>query len=279
MATTAVPPTLVASLPDLLAFISSIPQSSTLYLDLEGKDLSRNGTLTIITILIHPTRATSLIDVQTLGHSAFTTPGANGKTLKAILEDPCIPKRLWDVRNDADALWSHHQVRLAGVMDIQLLENATRIGDRTYVRGLDICVDKDLRLEIFKYQRWTRIKREVRDLMHKDIFSHRPLDAKTIQYCVNDVVHLPALYNTYTKRINRAWMKKVTDESTRRVEDACGPSYEPQSETKRLGPWGLASGKKLLSIDDYEWSDQLEEDEMQQGLLGRDMDEESCWYP
>ncbi|GKU08811.1 unnamed protein product [Fusarium langsethiae] len=188
MATPSPSPTLISTLPDLLVFISSIPPSGTLYLDLEGKSLSRNGTLSLITVLIHPTRVTSLIDVQTLGNSAFSTSSTNGKTLKAVLEDSHTPKCLWDVRNDADALWAHYQVCLRGVTDIQLLENASRPGGKTFVRGLDTCVEKDLGLNVMEVHRWIKTKREVKALMPNDIFTHRPLDVKTIQYCVNDVV-------------------------------------------------------------------------------------------
>ncbi|KAG8664598.1 hypothetical protein FPOAC2_13908 [Fusarium poae] len=268
MATPTPSPTLISSLLDLLVFISSIPPSGTLYLDLEGKSLSRNGTLSLITVLIHPTRVISLIDVQTLGNSAFTTSSANGKTLKTILEDPHIPKCLWDVRNDADALCAHYQVRLKGVTDIQLLENASRAGGKTYVRGLDACVEKDLGLKVMEVHRWIKTKREVKALIPNDIFTRRPLDAKTIQYCVNDVVHLPALHNIYAKRIDSRWMKKVMDESARRIVDACGPLYEPQSETKKLGPWGSGLDKKLLTMD--EWIDKWGEDRtdaMQQDIF------------
>ncbi|KAK3947812.1 hypothetical protein QBC32DRAFT_223364, partial [Pseudoneurospora amorphoporcata] len=84
-------------------FLSSIPPSSTFYLDLEGKSLTRNGTLSLLTVLVLPTQAISNVDVQTLGDSAFTTPGIGGNTLKAILEDHHTFKYFWDVRNNADA--------------------------------------------------------------------------------------------------------------------------------------------------------------------------------
>lgn len=235
-------PTLISSLPDLQASLSLIPPSSTLYLDLEGRNLSRHGTLTLLTILVLPTRATSIVDVQTLGDSAFTTPGPDGKTLKAILEDPNTSKCLWDVRNDADALWAHHKIRLAGVTDIQLLENGSRPSSKTYLFGLDRCIEKDLSLRWEEKQPWARTKQEVRALMNmpnSDIFSRRPLDAKTLQYCVNDVVYLPALHKLYTKRINKSsgWLAKAMVESARRVTEACGPGYVPQSEDKKFGPW------------------------------------------
>ena len=135
--TTALTPTLISSVPELEAFLSSIPRSSIIYLDLEGSSLSRHGTVSLIAVLIHPQRVVRLIDVFVLGTAAFTTASNNGKTLKSILEDPDIPKCAWDVRNDADALWALYHVGLAGVIDIQLLENASRAGDKTYICGLD----------------------------------------------------------------------------------------------------------------------------------------------
>ncbi|KAG9495807.1 hypothetical protein J7337_012365 [Fusarium musae] len=248
----------ISSLTVLKGFIDSIPADATLYLDLEGKSLSRNGTLTIITILVHPTKVTRLIDVQTLGSAAFTTPGTNGKTIKTILEDPQISKCLWDVRNDADALWAHYKVRLAGVTDIQLLENASRITDRTYVRGLETCVENDLKLGFAELHRWTLTKRTGKSCIVGDIFSVRPLDTLAKEYCVNDVVHLPALQVTYTKRMNSQWMKRAMDESARRVDEACSPEYKPQSEKKKLRPWGPGSGIKELTMDD--WLEKFDDD-------------------
>jgi len=114
--------TLISSESELKAFLSSVPPSSILYLDLEGNRLSRHGTISIITVLVYPQRVVRLIDVLTLGESAFSTISSSGKTLKTILEDPGITKCVWDVRNDADALWALYHVGLAGVVDIQLLE-------------------------------------------------------------------------------------------------------------------------------------------------------------
>ncbi|KAF5649425.1 3' 5' exonuclease [Fusarium sp. NRRL 52700] len=236
MASSAKAPNVISSLTVLKDFIDSIPSGATLYVDLEGKSLGRHGTITIITILAHPTKVTRFIDIQTLGSSAFTTPTATGNTLKAILEDPLISKCLWDVRNDADALWAHYKVRLAGVTGMQLLENGSRYGDKAYVRGLDVCVEKDLGLGFMELHRWVGTKRAIKTRMADDIFSRRPLDVQTEKYCINDVVHLPALRDTYTKRIDNKWMKKAMDESARRVVEACSPEYELQSENKKLGP-------------------------------------------
>jgi len=137
MTTSASTPTLISSVPELEAFLSSIPPSSTLYLDLEGNRLSRYGTISLITVLIHPQRVVRLIDILVLGESAFTIALNKGKNLKSIFKDPDIPTCAWDVWNDADALWALYHVGLTSVTNIQLLENTSHTGDKTYIRGLD----------------------------------------------------------------------------------------------------------------------------------------------
>lgn len=260
-------PALISRPSDLCFFLSSIPNRATLYLDLAGKNVSRNGTLCIITILVHSMQTTRLIDVQTLGASAFTTPGANGKTLKAILEDPHTLKCLWDIRNDADALWAHYQIRLAGVLDVQLLENASRVGDKTYLHSLDKSIENHLTLNVLLVYRMIMPMGVTFD----DVFARRPVDESVMQYCVTAVTYLPALRDTYTKRIDVQWMEKATAESARRVDDACAPTYEPQSEKTNLGPWGSGLIPRLLTLD--EWLEAMEEerqDETQREMLEPD---------
>lgn len=120
-------PSLISAVPELEGFLSSFPPSGTLYLDLEGNSLSRYGTISLITILIHPQKVVRIIDILALGKLAFTTVSNNGNTLKSIFEDPDVPKCAWDIRNDADALWALYQVSLVGVTDIQLLAMATEV--------------------------------------------------------------------------------------------------------------------------------------------------------
>jgi exonuclease 3'-5' domain-containing protein 1 len=273
MTTSAPTQTLISSVPELEAFLSSIPPSSTLYLDLEGNCLSRHGTISLITVLIHPQNVVRLIDVLVLGKQAFTTASNDGKTLKSILEDPGIPKYIWDVRNDADALWALYHVGLAGVIDIQLLENASRAGDKTYIRGLDKSVQFDLKLGFMEIHRWIRTKKEVQSLMSTNVFATRPIDAKTIQYCVNDVLHLPDLHALYLRRIEGDWLARATEESSRRVAEAHSPGYDPQSPTKKLGPWDSETEKRVGTLD--EMLEELEErriEDLAQDMFGYDDD-------
>ncbi len=273
MTTSASTPTLISSVPKLEAFLTSIPPSSTIYLDLEGNCLSRHGTISLVTVLIHPQRVVRLIDVLVLGKRAFTTASNNGKTLKSILEDADIPKGTWDVRNDADALWALYHIGLAGVTDIQLLENASRAGDKTYIHGLHKSIQLDLKLGFMEIHRWIRTKEEVQSRMPADVFATRPIDAKTAQYCVNDVIHLPDLHALYLRRIKGDWLAMATEESARRVAEAHSPGYEPQSPTKKLGPWGSGTEKHVVTLD--KMLIDLEEkrmEDLEQDMFGYDED-------
>jgi len=49
--------------------------------------------------------------------------------------------------------------------------------------------------------RWIRTKKEVQSLMPANVFASRPMDAKTVQYYANDVIHLPDLHALYLERI------------------------------------------------------------------------------
>jgi len=74
----------------LKAFIGSLPDldslTPSLYIDLEGNNLFREGTLSLVTILVEPWHTVHLVDVTGLGRLAFHTAGPDGKTLKRILE-------------------------------------------------------------------------------------------------------------------------------------------------------------------------------------------------
>lgn len=234
----AIPTSLITSVSELQDFLSNIQNSTSLYLDLEGSNLSRHGNISLMTVLAFPGERVHLIDVLTLGSTVFTVPSANGTTLARILDDPNIPKYFWDVRNDADALWSLFEVSIAGVIDIQLLENASRGSrDNTFLSGLEKAIRSDLPLSESERQRWSLTKGHIKARMSADAFSARPLDIKTIEYCVNDVIHLPALQAVYERRISPSGLAKAKDYSQRRAVEARSPDYDSQSPDKARGPW------------------------------------------
>lgn len=253
-----------------MAFLSSIKTGDTMYLDLEGKGLGRNRTITLATVLIHPQNLTHVIDVQTLGESAFGTKSEEGDSLKSMLENPGIAKCMWDVRNNADALWAHFRVALACVTDIQLLENASRPDwvDKNRLGGLENAVKYDIKLGFMDRERWIRTRREVRNSMSEDVFSTRPVASSTLQHCVNDVVHLPALRKYYMSRISQEWLAKAREESHRRLAGARSPGWETQSLDEAFGPWRSRTAARLNLEETAEVMWDQEYDEQQEEEFG-----------
>ncbi|KAK5134115.1 hypothetical protein LTR08_006890 [Meristemomyces frigidus] len=131
-----------------------------LYVDCEGVNLGRNGTVTLMPCYVPLANVVYVVDIQELGAGAFTTPGTGTHlTFKDILEGNTVKKALFDCRCDSDALFFHYNVRLGGVTDVQLMDLATRRNE-TRVAGLKSCMGRRLNLpedvkeECQMIQRW-----------------------------------------------------------------------------------------------------------------------------
>lgn len=227
----------IVNLVNDLAGLPADPPS--LYLDLEGTNLSRTGTASILTILIHRPGSndnTYLVDLKTLGSAAFTTANISGKTLASILESPTAPKVFFDVRNDSDALHYHFGICLRGVVDIQLLENASRSpqAPKRLLHGLKRCIEHDLYFSPVQRNAWKAVKYQGRKTMD---FDERPLSEAVRTYCAGDVRYMPRMWQLYSGRLEGKWNDMVADETERRVELSQSPGYEPHGRHKVLGPW------------------------------------------
>jgi exonuclease 3'-5' domain-containing protein 1 len=164
--------------------------------------------------------------------------------LKSVLESSSIIKVFFDLRNDSDALYQHFGVRLDGIEDIQLMENATRPAfHRRYDNGLDRCITKDAPISYVEKRKWKAAKEKGLKLFHPskggsyDIFNKRPIDKDIEQYCVIDVQFLPLLRHLYWGRLDSTCRMKVMDETKKRVQGSQSEGYQPQSEEKKFGPW------------------------------------------
>jgi len=111
----------------------------SLYIDLEGVNLSRQGSISILQIHVAPKNKSYLIDIHGLGSKAFDT-GERDYTLRSVLQSASIPKVFFDVRNDSDALFSHFGMALAGIVDLQVMEYASRTFRKKFVNGLSKCI-------------------------------------------------------------------------------------------------------------------------------------------
>lgn len=227
-----------------------IPYSPTMYIDLEGVKLSREGSISIFTLLIDtgiPVMRVCLIDVHTLRAQAFNTIGAKGKTFKDILQDEKIPKVFFDVRNDSDALFAHYGVGLQGVEDVQLMESATRksTASRKFLSGLAKCVEENVpfSLDVSARASWKLAKERGERLFKAanggsyEIFNQRPISDDIISYCVADVRCLPGLRERFWSTRTLAWRDLVKEESNRRVALSQKPEYQPHGRDKAMSPW------------------------------------------
>jgi exonuclease 3'-5' domain-containing protein 1 len=216
--------------------------SGSIYMDLEGVKLSRLGTISLIQILVPSSEQAFIVDVHTLGKLAFDTLGSEGKTLKDALESDNIKKYLFDVRNDSDALFALFGVRLAGAVDIQLLELASRKGDKYVVCGLAKCIEQERALPLRALEQWQSTKKEVVKMFDPklggsyEVFNARPLPQVLIEYCVGDVEFLPLLSTIYQSRLDSPWLERVRIETEKRLEESRSPSYQPHGKQKSLGP-------------------------------------------
>ncbi|KAK4245446.1 ribonuclease H-like domain-containing protein [Corynascus novoguineensis] len=211
--------TAMSSLVDILDGQPTTPPS--LYIDLEGVKLSRHGTISLLQIYVLPRRQAYLIDIHILGEKTFSTSSlTTGRTFKDILESSTIPKVFFDVRRDSDALYSHFQVRLAGVQDLQLMELATRSFPRRVVCGLA--------RRLFAPQHGGNYQ----------VFNERPLPEEIRQYCVQDVQVLPRLWAYYYGKLTKAWEERVRDASRDRVALSQTPDFNGEGQHMALAPDG-----------------------------------------
>ncbi|CAK7219875.1 hypothetical protein SBRCBS47491_003999 [Sporothrix bragantina] len=235
----------------LRAFLVTMCSTTLVYVQLHGHRLSRHGDLSLIAVRCYPHKEIHVIDVQALGAETFTTKSVFGLTLQSIFENPRLRKCFWDVRDAADALWAHHNVRLQGVIDLQLFENSCRHcpgtqrnESLTYVRSLETAIGQDLQLPPEELIYNSRLRRTITSRLPSTAFKLRPLDTDTVEYCAYGVRYLPSLYLVYIKRVTAVWLPKIKKETARRVTVPMEGTYDPESPSKALGPWGSGKAKK-----------------------------------
>ena len=220
-----------------------------LYLDLEGTKVSRNGTLALLTIMIHPQADTYIIDVTTLGKAAFDTKTSTGKqNLRSVLESDNIDKVFYDVRRDSDALFAHYGIRLAGVHDLQLMQLAARPKhvQKQFLTGLGNCIKFDAGLSKADAAEVASIKEDGVRIFDPTkggsytVFDARPLSNKIKRYCVQDVQFMPKLWSAYHGRMSEFWWNEVLKETKVRIQTSQEKDWDPHGPGMGLAPghWG-----------------------------------------
>ncbi|PLB55809.1 hypothetical protein P170DRAFT_484946 [Aspergillus steynii IBT 23096] len=234
------------SLAELLDSLHDLPTSPqpSIYVDMEGGSLSRNGTISILQMYISPRDEAALIDVHNLQNKAFSHASSKGWTLRKVLEDPSIMKVSFDVRNDSDALYRRFNVRLAGVHDLQLMELARRSSSKRYLSGLAKHIESHARLNGFELEKWKDAKFDGRKLFEPqlggsyEVFNVRPLPDEVREYCVLGVRSLPKLWRLYYLGLTGSWYQRALEEAENYIRETQAPEYVSNGRSKVLGPVG-----------------------------------------
>jgi exonuclease 3'-5' domain-containing protein 1 len=186
----------------LSARIVSTPTS--IALDIEGVDLCREGEVCIIQVHVANEQTTYLIDITTMGSAAFTEGGLGdvitGETTKVM----------FDCRSDADALFHKYGLRLANVIDVQVLYCRHRDRERghrdRYVKGLKHAFDAFSGIPYLEQEQLATLKDQGRLLFAPekggsyDVWRARPLDPVLAKYAASDVKHLGAMADEWRRR-------------------------------------------------------------------------------
>jgi exonuclease 3'-5' domain-containing protein 1 len=239
-------PEMIDTAPLLTSFLDTLPQLSasaqpTLFIDLEGNNLSRHGTLSLITILVEPRHKVHLVAVHTLGKAAFTNPDTNNTaSLQQILESETTTKVFFDIRHDSDALFGLYGIRVSGIEDLQLMELASRnaFESKRYVSGLAKCIRNYSQLSWAEKQQFKAVKDKGVRLFDPArggsyaVFDQRPLSAEVAKYCAQDVLHMPGLYDVFKGKLSAYWKDEVKKETAARIalsQSAQGVGRGPQN--------------------------------------------------
>ncbi|KAF8958896.1 ribonuclease H-like domain-containing protein [Flammula alnicola] len=228
--------TLVDSLSLLQQCLADITPTTphVLAVDIEGIDINRHGKICLLQLMCSTSSSVWLIDVTVLGAQAFEETDASGISLRTILEGSETQKLFFDVRNDSDALYNLYNISLSNVYDLQLLEVAVRLsicGRARTVSGLA----KTIQFHLNPAEDWAKTKDLGVTLFAPEkggsyeVFERRPLDARLIAYCSQDVTLLASLRDKMREGMGpqgKNWENRILAESKNRVALARSASYD-----------------------------------------------------
>ncbi|KIW91253.1 uncharacterized protein Z519_08149 [Cladophialophora bantiana CBS 173.52] len=138
--------------------ISNDPPS--FYIDAEGFNLGRFGIMDLLQVHVLPLHETFIVDVFTLAHPAFDTM-FQGNSLRMLLESLSIPKVIFDIRNDSDAMFNLYNIALSGVVDQHMMKYFQENRWGRNLAGLRHCTEHDATLSSEEIRRWSEVNASV----------------------------------------------------------------------------------------------------------------------
>ncbi|OAL69999.1 hypothetical protein A7D00_5528 [Trichophyton violaceum] len=245
----------VDSVSELQRFLSSLREIDMdpvpLFVEFKGRDISCNGSLSIISIFVRPENVIYPINVHALGKNiTFSTEDSTGATLAEILECPVLRKAVFDVRGPSNLLFHQHNIHLDGIVDIQLMELATRNGSKKFLRGLATCVRNDSPLSAMEKSRWEEYDQDRREIFFPEMTDdssfaklwtkNRPL-TQMEDHCAYSMAALSGLYDVYDARLRQGATNfrktEILSETKARINSTKQEGFDVYDRTNAYGPW------------------------------------------
>ena len=112
-------PKIINNFNDIVEFSNNVSLNSSINefaFDLEGDNLCRHGKINYIQLFVIQTNNAYIFNCSSLNKNDIKS------ALGSIFENKTIAKYMFDCRSDADALYHQYEIRLNGVVDVQLYE-------------------------------------------------------------------------------------------------------------------------------------------------------------
>jgi exonuclease 3'-5' domain-containing protein 1 len=206
-----------------------------LFCDQEGRDESREGSLTHLQITFAHLNTTFIFPIKVLCPKVFNAVGSTGVSLHQVLEDPEIVKVYFDIRNDSNAIFYHNGVHLKGVIDLQLMELVCRGPlDHTKwvnVKGLRYCVEQYPKLQLEGYVKWMEAKQAgtMWCAIHGyEAFELSPIPEVLAEYAAQDAEIMPHIYAVFYQALHDLPLlgALIMEESQKRVDNSNLPNHK-----------------------------------------------------
>ncbi len=188
----------------LVRAVEDISSSNAFAFDCEGVDLGRSGPLTIATFSSLDSSTIYVIDVQVIG--ADRVFSKSKPSCRALLESNKA-KVMFDCRSDSDALFHQFGVKLSGVLDMQIFDQAVRIynGEALPERCGYLYPPYIPRLSnmnnVASRYGLSTAKMSAPHVYNAKVWSQRPLDAKAVAYAAQDAHIIKLIYRAAKDRV------------------------------------------------------------------------------
>lgn len=139
--------------------------------------------------------------------------------------------------------------------DLQVMEFARPGRGGPYVNGLARCIEKDMQMTAIERKRFMHIKEAGKKLFAPEcggsyeVFLNRPMPSVILEYCVQDVQHLPKLWKAYSGKLSSTLKAKVQREVEDRIWMSQQPKYAGDGRHMAIGPWQSGSMTRAWFVE------------------------------